>query len=60
MDVGAPSNYERMRAMYSVEDARRLIAGYWLDDAGTVDAMTDRNCHFEFFAVLENSVFSPN
>ena len=43
MDVGAPSNYERMQAMYSVEEARRLIAGYWLDDEGTMDAI--RSCH---------------
>jgi len=43
MDVGAPSNYERMQAMYSVEEARKLIAGYWLDDEGTMDAL--RSCH---------------
>ena len=43
MDVGAPSNYERMSAMYSVEEARKLIAGYWLDDKGTMDAI--RSCH---------------
>jgi threonine synthase len=43
MDVGAPSNYERMQAMYSVEEARKLMAGYWLDDAGTMAAM--KACH---------------
>lgn len=43
MDVGAPSNYERMQAMYSVEEARKIIAGYWLDDEGTMDAI--RSCH---------------
>lgn len=43
MDVGAPSNYERMQAMYSLDEARSLIAGYWLDDAGTTEAM--RSCH---------------
>ncbi|HNY21436.1 MAG TPA: threonine synthase [Treponemataceae bacterium] len=43
MDVGAPSNYERMQAMYSVEEARKMIAGYWLDDAGTAAAI--RACH---------------
>ncbi len=43
MDVGAPSNFERMQAMYSVEEARRLIAGYWLDDSGTMEAV--RACH---------------
>jgi threonine synthase len=35
MDVGAPSNYERLQARYSVAEARKMIAGYWLDDAGT-------------------------
>ncbi len=43
MDVGAPSNYERMQAMYSVEEARKIMAGYWLDDAGTMAAM--KACH---------------
>jgi threonine synthase len=43
MDVGAPSNYERLSAMYSVEEARKLIAGYWLDDEGTLEAL--RSCH---------------
>ena len=43
MDVGAPSNYERISSMFSVEEARKLIAGYWLDDQGTMDAL--RSCH---------------
>lgn len=43
MDVGAPSNYERMRAMYSLDEARSLIASYWLDDKGTIDAI--RSCN---------------
>jgi threonine synthase len=43
MDVGAPSNYERMSAMYGLEEARKLIAGYWVDDEGTMDAL--RSCH---------------
>lgn len=43
MDVGAPSNFERMSAMYSVDEARRLMAGYWLDDEGTKKAI--RSCH---------------
>ena len=43
MDVGAPSNYERISSMFSVEEARKLIAGYWLDDEGTMDAL--RSCH---------------
>lgn len=43
MDVGAPSNYERIQALYSLNDARQMIAGYWLDDAGTKEAI--RSCH---------------
>ncbi|ULQ61208.1 threonine synthase [Brucepastera parasyntrophica] len=43
MDVGAPSNYERIAAMYTVEEARRIMAGYWLDDDGTMEAI--RSCY---------------
>ncbi len=43
MDVGAPSNYERMASMYSLAEARKLLAGYWLDDKGTMDAI--RSCN---------------
>lgn len=43
MDVGAPSNYERITALYSLEEARALLAGYWLDNAGTLKAI--RSCH---------------
>lgn len=43
MDVGAPSNFERMSAMYSLEEARSVIAGYWTDDAGTMEAI--RSCN---------------
>ncbi len=43
MDVGSPSNYERIQAMYPVEEARKMIAGYWLDDAGTLAAL--RSCY---------------
>ncbi|MBQ9538670.1 MAG: threonine synthase [Treponema sp.] len=43
MDVGAPSNYERIISMYSLEQVRKLFASYWTDDAGTVDAI--RKCN---------------
>lgn len=43
MDVGAPSNFERLSAMYSVQDARHFMASYWLDDDGIKDAIT--TCH---------------
>ncbi|MCQ2612723.1 MAG: threonine synthase [Treponemataceae bacterium] len=43
MDVGAPSNYERIRAMYSLDEVRNLFASYWLDDAGIKEAI--KGCH---------------
>lgn len=43
MDVGSPSNYERIRHMYSLEEVRSLFASYWLDDKGTMDAI--KSCH---------------
>ena len=43
MDVGAPSNYERIKSMYSLEEVRRLFASYWLDNEGIMKAIED--CH---------------
>lgn len=43
MDVGAPSNYERIVAMYSLEQVRSLFASYWTDDEGTLKAIADCN-----------------
>lgn len=43
MDVGAPSNYERIISMYSLEQVRQLFASYWTDDAGTMDAIKKCN-----------------
>ncbi len=43
MDVGAPSNYERMRAMFTLEEIRKNMTSYWIDDAGTMEAI--RGCH---------------
>ncbi|MBO4717332.1 MAG: threonine synthase, partial [Spirochaetales bacterium] len=43
MDVGAPSNYERIKAMYSLDEVRSLFASYWTDDEGTLSAI--RGCH---------------
>jgi threonine synthase len=39
MDVGAPSNYERIAAMYSLDQVRRLFASYWLDNDGIMNAI---------------------
>lgn len=43
MDVGAPSNYERIKAMYSLDEVRQLFASYWLDDKGTSAAIKECN-----------------
>ena len=43
MDVGAPSNYERIKAMYSLEQVRSMFASYWTDDEGTIDGI--KKCH---------------
>jgi len=43
MDVGAPSNYERIKAMYSLEEVRKLFASYWLDNDGIMKAI--EACH---------------
>ena len=43
MDVGAPSNYERISTMYTLEQVRALFASYWTDDEGTLSAI--RECY---------------
>lgn len=43
MDVGAPSNYERISYMYSLEEVRKLFASFWLDNDGIISAI--RECH---------------
>ncbi len=39
MDVGAPSNYERIASMYTLDEVKSNWASYWTDDAGTIDAI---------------------
>ncbi len=41
MDVGAPSNYERIKAMYTLEQVRALFASYWLDNDGILASIKD-------------------
>ena len=43
MDVGAPSNYERMIAMHSFSEIKELLASYWLDDEGIRSAIRECN-----------------
>ncbi|MDR3114748.1 MAG: threonine synthase [Treponema sp.] len=35
MDVGAPSNFERMSAHWSLEELRRILQGVWVSDEAT-------------------------
>lgn len=43
MDVGAPSNYERIKAMYTLEQVRQIFASYWQDNDGIMKAIKDCN-----------------
>lgn len=43
MDVGTPSNFERILSMYTVEELRKLFASYWTDDSGTIEGIA--HCH---------------
>ncbi len=40
MDVGAPSNFERMMSMYDYEQLKSILATYWTDDAGTLEGIS--------------------
>jgi threonine synthase len=51
MDVGAPSNYERIINMYNLDEVRSLFASYWLDDEGTLQAI--KNCHTRTGYILD-------
>lgn len=42
MDVGTPSNYERISAIYNLEDVRKMFASYWTDNEGIINAI--KNC----------------
>lgn len=43
MDVGNPSNFERMSDMYSLEEVRDFAASYWISDEGILRAI--RECY---------------
>jgi len=40
MDVGAPSNFERMAAHFSLEEMRRLLTGISVSDAQTLETIS--------------------
>ncbi len=41
MDVGAPSNFERMMSMYTYEELKELLASYWTDDTGILEGISN-------------------
>ncbi len=41
MDVGAPSNFERMMSMYSHYELKDIMAGYWTDDKGISNGISN-------------------
>ena len=41
MDVGAPSNYERIKAMYTLDQVRELFGAYWTDNDGIKDGINE-------------------
>ena len=41
MDVGAPSNYERIKAMYSLDQVRHMFASYWQNNDGIMNAIRE-------------------
>lgn len=43
MDVGAPSNYERIQAMYTLEQVRSMYASYWQNNDGIMKAIKECN-----------------
>ncbi|WP_428768212.1 threonine synthase [Treponema sp. HNW] len=43
MDVGAPSNHERITAMYTRDELKQFVASYWTDDEGTLEGIA--SCH---------------
>ncbi|MCQ2610131.1 MAG: threonine synthase [Treponema sp.] len=43
MDVGAPSNYERIAAMYSLDEVKKMFGSYWTDNAGITEGI--KECH---------------
>jgi len=39
MDVGAPSNHERITAMYTRDELKKILVSYWTDDEGTLQGI---------------------
>ncbi len=41
MDVGAPSNFERMMSMYTHDELKEIMAAYWTDDKGIMTGIAN-------------------
>jgi threonine synthase len=48
MDVGAPSNFERLAAHWNVEELRKMIKGVWITDEATRAAIAKVNSQFGY------------
>jgi threonine synthase len=49
MDVGAPSNFERLAAHWSREELRRMIRGVWVNDADTRETIAAVRRKYGYF-----------
>jgi threonine synthase len=49
MDVGAPSNFERMAAQFSLDEMRRLITGAHITDEETRKTITEVHAAWGYF-----------
>jgi threonine synthase len=49
MDVGAPSNFDRMIANWSLEMLRRIITGVWVSDEDTQKTIVDVHEKYGYF-----------
>lgn len=48
MDVGAPSNFERMKTQWSYERMSQLIKGCWIDDSETRKTIQDVKNNYSY------------
>jgi threonine synthase len=49
MDVGAPSNFDRMIANWSLETLRKLVTGVWVSDEDTQKTIVDIHEKYGYF-----------
>ncbi|MDR1178262.1 MAG: threonine synthase, partial [Spirochaetaceae bacterium] len=49
MDVGAPSNFERMASHWSYDELRKSIQGVWVSDEATRETIRQVRCEAAYF-----------